>query len=136
MGKTKSRGRSKGLSKGRSKGLSKGRSKGRGRSGITHVKKKTVTRHRATTSASVDSMVVITGGKVAREENAIGKVAKVLAINRAKSKYGVRLNHNGKVMILFPENLRKATESEKDADPVLHDRDGLSFIEEYERAYS
>ena len=126
MGKTKSRGRSK------------GRSKGRGRSGRTHVKKRTVTRHRATTStsASVDSMVVITGGKVAREENAIGKVAKVLAINRGKSKYAVRLNHNGQVMILFPENLRKATESEKDADPVLHDRDGLGFIEEYERAYS
>ena len=116
------------------KGRSKGRSKGRGRTGRTPVKKKTVTRSRARLeSPSVDSMVVITGGQVARDANAIYKVAKVLAINRDKSKYGVRLNHNGQVMILFRENLRKATKPEMDADPVLHDRDELGFMEEMEQ---
>ena len=119
MGKTKKRGRPK--------GRSKGRSKGRGRSPVTRA----VTRSRQRRAAVEEqSFVVIIGGRVAQEENAIDRVAKVLAISRDKSKYALRLNYNGQVMILKRENLRKATEPEEDADPILHNRDRLTFIEE------
>ena len=113
----------------------KGRSKGRGRSGRSPVATRAVTRHREATSARValrmKSYVYIIGGRI---DAAVGRVAQVLAANRDKSMYGVRLNHNGQVMLLKRENLRKATAPERNADKKQHNSN-LTFIEEYNLAY-
>ena len=116
----------------------KGRSKGRGKSGRSPVVTRAVTRHREATAARaaliMNSYVYIIGGDVARAAGAVGRVAQVLAATRDKSRYGVRLNHNGKVMIIKRENLRKATAPERNADKKKHNRE-FSFLEEYNLAY-
>ena len=116
----------------------RGRSKGRGRSGRSSVATRAVTRQREATSAQealrMKSYVYIIGGQVAQETMAVGRVAQVLAANRDKSMYGVRLNHNGQVLLIKRENLRKATAAERNADKKKHNRE-FTFIEEYNLAY-
>lgn len=116
----------------------KGRSKGRGKSGRSPVVTRASARRMEATSARaalrMNSYVYIIGGQVARGAGAVGRVAQVLAANRDKSRYGVRLNHNGQVMLINRENLRKTTREERDADKKKHNRE-FSFLEEYNLAY-
>ena len=116
----------------------KGRSKGRGKSGRSPVVTRASARRTEATSARaalrMNSYVYIIGGDVARAAGEVGRVAQVLAADRDKNRYGVRLNHSGRVMIIYRENLRKTTREERDADKKKHNRE-FSFVEEYNLAY-
>lgn len=85
-----------------------------------------VTRRRLSAAAAqsplrMKSYVYITGGLAVA--NAINRVAQVISTNRDKSKYAVRLNYNGQIMIMKREHLRTATTAEKRADKKKHNRE-------------